>query len=193
MNNGNMENVKTKKSRKWLTIVLPCACLIAIAAVLAVIFIGRSPESTARKVVRASLDGDGEGLVHLLPGDYIRALAENEGVRKGIIRDELEDRFDNELEFLEDRVNDDTLRITSVASRELSGDEEDRAEELYRDHGVEIKDAGLVTVSFTVRADGSSHQVSLDIPIIKSGWFWYFDALSADLGRALGEALGISQ
>ncbi len=172
---------KKKAGGRW-AVLAACVGVAVLAAILIFAFSGRSAESTAKKFLRAYLDGDSEEIVDLMPKRIIRELADEKGVRTRDMREFLEEVFEDEF-FTDDMADDSRVKIDSVAFLDISETEKASVREMYRAYGVKVRDAGKVRVNYSIRG-AANDTGSVEIPVVKVGRSWYYDGQRFDLGTA---------
>lgn len=151
------------------------AGLLVIVIALIFIFSGRSCDGLIDDFVDASLSGDAEKIISLMPEsmvDYI-AKTEYDGDKEEMIYD-LEDNLDRFL----DKIDDSGIK-TSDISYEIKDsedmDEDDIADinKEYRRAKLDVKEGKKIDIKVKVQMDGNEMSNTLSVNAVKIGRSWY--------------------
>lgn len=164
-----------KKEKKFL------GKFIAILVVLGIVITGfmlltsRSYEGLVKDYVKATINGDAEKIVSLMPDSLVDYIAEEEydGDKKEMIYD-IEDEFDDMVEQLEDYGVD--LKTISYEILEVEEMDEDKIDDLcdeYRRAELKIKEGKELKVELKIPMDGQERTNSIYIDVVKIGRSWY--------------------
>lgn len=177
-NYGNSSGKGNKKKKIAVAIV-------GIAVILAVVLLiknvaGRSYKKTVKIYVKASLSGDAEELIDLMPEEMIDKTFEEEGfLNKEEMAEELEETLEEYLDNLDDyygkgwKYSYEIVDETDYSISELRELRMDLKEDY--DIRLDIEEAKEVEVELEVTSkDGeTSNTTSMGIDVIKIGNKWY--------------------
>lgn len=168
-------SLPVKKEKKFI------GKFIAILVVLGIVITGfmlltsRSYEALVKDYVKATINGDAEKIVSLMPESLVDYIAEEEydGDKKEMIYD-LEDEFDDMVEQLEDYgVDLKTISYEILEVEEMDEDEIDDLCDEYRRAELKIKEGKELKVELKIPMDGQERTNSIYIDVVKIGRSWY--------------------
>ena len=152
-------------------------CIIcALAMILSCTSCGvRSFEALVEKYVEASLNGDAEKIVSLMPESLVEVVAEEEfdGDKEDMIY-ECEDMLDDVVDMLEEYDVDlktITYEITDV--EDMDNDDIDDIEDEYRKARLDIKEGKYIEVELCIPIEGEERTNSIYFEVVKIGSYWY--------------------
>ncbi len=153
--------------------------IIGIIVAAFFLFAGRSYEALVKDYVDATIKGDAEKCVSLMPKSLIEYIADDEydGDKEEMIFD-LEEHLDNLVEQLEDydvNVSDISYKITEVV--DMDEDDIDDIEDEYRRAKLKIKEGKELKVELKIPIDGEERTESTYIDAVKIGRSWYIIGL----------------
>lgn len=164
-----------KKGGRLIGKVIGLIVVVGIIITGAFLLRARSYETVVEDYIQATISGDAEKIISLLPGSLIEYIAEEEydGDKKEMIY-ELEDEFDNIYEQLEEYGIDlKTVSYEILETEDMDADEIDDICDEYRRADLKIKEGKEVEVELKIPVDGEERSTSLYMNIVKIGRSWY--------------------
>lgn len=169
-----------------------CNKMIGIAAVavaaIVVVFLafnllgGRGYESTVTKFLDASLDGDAETIISLLPDEMVDQALEELGYHPSD-RDEAVEELNAALQSAAGSLKEalgDNLKVSYnvVSAEDLSASKLLELRQSYSVYDIDVDGAKEVDVEMTVTATALdlSGTYTLTVPVVQVGRSWYLDA-----------------
>ena len=169
INNAN----KPKKSVLGKLIVA-----IAVMGIIVVAFFvltGRSYEALIKDYVDASIKGDAEKIISLMPDSFIDYIAEEEydGNKDDMIFD-LEDYLDDIVDKIEDYdIDISKISYEIVEVEDMENDDIDDLEDEYRRAKLDIKEGKRLEVELKIPINGKEQTDSIYLDVVKIGRSWY--------------------
>lgn len=167
---------KTKNNGKGIFAVLMAIVLIcAIGFGAFWIFGGRSYESLVKQYVNASMSGDAEKLIKLIPDtlvDYV-VTEEFDGDKKKMI-DDIKDSLEDYTDMLSQygiKASDISYEITNVD--DMDDDDIEYYEEEFKGTGLKIKEGKELEIDLKIPVNGTERTGSMDLSAVKKGNTWY--------------------
>lgn len=164
-----------KKEKKFLGKFIAILVVFGIVITGFILFTSRSYEGLVKDYVKATINGDAEKIVSLMPDSLVDYIAEEEydGDKKEMIYD-LEDKFDDMVEQLEDYgVDLKTISYEILEVEEMDEDEVDDLCDEYRRAELKIKEGKELKVELKIPMDGQERTNSIYIDVVKIGRSWY--------------------
>lgn len=177
--NAGTETLAPKQPYKKTGIIAAAVIVVVIAFVGWLLFGGRGYKATVEEFFDASMDGDIESVLELIPKDVIRSEMESEGFDQGdfeAFAQEAEDELRGMMSFggfVADKMN---LEIDITGDTDITGTELKELQDEYKaQYDVKVKKAKDVHVTVSIDAGILSGAEDVDIPVIKVGRSWYLD------------------
>ena len=160
---------------------------VAVAAIVVVFLAfnllgGRSYESTVTKFLDASLDGDAETIISLLPDEMVDQALEELGYHPSD-RDEAVEELNAALQSAAGSLKEalgDNLKVSYnvVSAEDLSASKLLELRQSYSVYDIDVDGAKEVDVEMTVTATALdlSGTYTLTVPVVQVGRSWYLDA-----------------
>lgn len=167
--------VPTKKKKNVLGKMIAILVVLGIAITGFMLLTSRSYEALVKDYMKATLKGDGEKIVSLMPESLVEYIAKKEydGDKKEMIYD-LEDSLDDMIEKIEDSGADlKTVSYEIVDVEEMDEDEIDDICDEYRRAELKIKEGKELEVKLKIPKDGQEKTNSVYITVVKIGRSWY--------------------
>ena len=162
--------------------------IAAVAVAAIVVFLafnllgGRGYESTVTKFLDASLDGDAETIISLLPDEMVDQALEELGYHPSD-RDEAVEELNAALQSAAGSLKEalgDNLKVSYnvVSAEDLSASELLELRQSYSVYDIDVDGAKEVDVEMTVTATALdlSGTYTLTVPVVQVGRSWYLDA-----------------
>lgn len=186
-----VNTVRTRKKKKSILLwLIPVVMVILAAAVVTLgILTGRTEETAAEMFINASLYGDTEALVELIPEQlYRQALKEinlfadgeaSYGVEdlKAYLQEGFQEIVDETQEDLQWEYGSKWKAVYKIeASEHVTGmDLEMIKQEYLEDYGLKITDATELKIQISIRGEDGRDEETEYIDLIKIGRKWYLD------------------
>ena len=160
---------------------------VAVAAIVVVFLAfnllgGRGYESTVTKFLDASLDGDAETIISLLPDEMVDQALEELGYHPSD-RDEAVEELNAALQSAAGSLKEalgDNLKVSYnvVSAEDLSASKLLELRQSYSVYDIDVDGAKEVDVEMTVTATALdlSGTYTLTVPVVQVGRSWYLDA-----------------
>lgn len=164
-----------KKEKKFIGKLIMVLALLGISITAFMLLTSRSYEALVKDYVKATMNGDAEKIVSLMPDSLVDYIAEKEyeGDKKEMIFD-LEDELDGMVEQLEDYgVDLKTISYEILEVEEMDEDEIDDLCDEYRRAELKIKEGKELKVELKIPMDGQERTNSIYIDVVKIGRSWY--------------------
>lgn len=159
---------KKKKSRKkWMFVLVPVTVLMLV--LLIPLTSGRKAGDTAEKLIKSFMEGDAQGVIDLVPEEFLKTEAEEAGIT-----------LQEEKEMLLGEMEPTDLKGMKISAKadhdSAYGDEEknDIISE-YQQYGIKVKDARKTAVMVTMSYLDDKLGFTMYIPLIQLGRDWYVD------------------
>lgn len=141
------------------------------------VFGGGGYEDVVDDFMDSVFDGDAEGIVDCLPDEVIRMIAEDEGVTKRELIEEMQDGLDEVFGYMPSGVK---FSHKIVYTEDVRGENLEYVKELYSEIGAKVTDAKIVEVEMTVSAMGMTESTEVELGVVKIGGSWYIDVESME-------------
>ena len=159
----------SKKRLGWLALAIS---LVAILAVLALIFVIKTPRSTVNKFFNGFIQGDAARVVKLLPKDVQNSLLGQDGAYA-----KFEEKLNQSLNKLAETGLSYSFKATHVD--ELKEEDYAALEKHYADtYGRIISDAKNVEVRITAIGGEEDVYSTATLRVVRIGVRWYLDIVS---------------
>lgn len=168
-------SMPVKKEKKFIGKLIVVLALLGILSTAFMLLTSRSYEALVKDYVKATINGDAEKIVSLMPDSLVDYIAEKEyeGDKKEMIFD-LEDELDSMVEQLEDYgVDLKTISYEILEVEEMDEDEIDDLCDEYRRAELKIKEGKELKVELKIPMDGQERTNSIYIDVVKIGRSWY--------------------
>ena len=176
-----LEDTSSGRSRRYKKVgIAALAALIGVAAVvLILIFTGgrRGAGETAEKFVTALFQGDGETMVELIPDGLLREMADEGDISLRQMKRQLAQQFCTRFEGVTDITEGMKVIATAQGERDFTRSDRRYILDYYDEMDVNVKDAKLVLVRFSIKAGGEALEPDdpVEVPVIRVGRSWYVD------------------
>ncbi len=171
-----------RQSYRKTGIIAVVAAVVVIALVGWLLFGGRGYKATVEQFLDASMDGDVQGVMKLIPNDVIESAMESQGLDKADMEefvDQAEDELEGMLAFGGTMAKNMNLDVDITGDTDITGEELKTLQQEYKDNcNVKVKQAKYVHVNVSLDAGILSGAQDVDIPVIKVGRSWYLDVYS---------------
>lgn len=148
-------------------IIIGAAALVVVI-ILFFVFGTRSANSTAKKAVKAMINGDAKTIVNLMPDKVIK----ESGMKKKELIEVMEDKMPN----MSGLAKGMKMKIVGVEKEELKSAELRELKELYKDeYKINISGAVTAKVKYKATVFGVESTNTLPITLVKIGLKWYVD------------------
>lgn len=180
--NKTNSNMKKPIRNVW-KIGIVAIVAIAIIAIGVSAFGGRSYEETVEDHFNALTAGDGQAIIDLFPEETIDYVLDEAGYDDNELDEMIMDlsaRLQEDWGEFDDRYGDAwDVTYTILNDVEMTGSDLDSLTTMYSQMDVKISAAREVEIETVVNANGEEvADLTMDIPLIKSGKNWYIDALN---------------
>lgn len=158
------------------------AAVVVVVLLFSILFGGQSYKKAVGNYVESIFDADGKQFLSTLPDKVVKAIGKDFDMSKR----ELANYIDEELEDLTDELEYYLGDNYSVKHKIIDTDKYDTDDlkwikRSYRELGINVKDAMIVTVRLTIRAGGMTESEEIEIGVIKVGNSWYVDFENTDM------------
>lgn len=150
---------------------------IAILVVLLIALSGRSANATVKKYVKASLSGDVDKIVKLIPEDALDTALYESKMDEEEAMEYIEKKYSKMHDQLYEVMGDDwKYSFKIVDDDDVSKKELREIQELYEeDCDLKVKAAKMIEIELTIKFDGNKATGKMEIPVVKIGRSWYLD------------------
>lgn len=169
---NNDSKISANKSFNKKFLFIPIFIIIIIVALLTS---GRSYNSLIKTYFEASLDGDSEKLISLIPESVVEYIVEEEydGDKEDFIAD-----LDDTLEYFTDLLDENEIELSDVSyeiieENTLDEEEINDIEDEYRKCDLKIKEGKEVEFEIKIPIDGDEKTNTGYFNVVKSGRSWY--------------------
>lgn len=139
------------------------------------VFGGGSYEDVVDDFIEAIFDGDAKGVVDCLPDQVMDYLAEEEGVSKRELTEELQDGLDEIFEYMPSGLK---VSHKIVYTEDVYGEDLRDLKEEYEEIGIRVTAAKCVEVEMIASYMGMSESTEVELYVVEIGGSWYIDVES---------------
>lgn len=176
------DSIQSSQRNKMIGIAAVAAAAIVVVFLAFNLLGGRGYESTVTKFLDASLDGDAETIISLLPDEMVDQALEELGYHPSD-RDEAVEELNAALQSAAGSLKEalgDNLKVSYnvVSAEDLSASELLELRQSYSVYDIDVDGAKEVDVEMTVTATALdlSGTYTLTVPVVQVGRSWYLDA-----------------
>lgn len=176
------DSIQSSQRNKMIGIAVVAAAAIVVVFLAFNLLGGRGYESTVTKFLDASLDGDAETIISLLPDEMVDQALEELGYHPSD-RDEAVEELNAALQSAAGSLKEalgDNLKVSYnvVSAEDLSASELLELRQSYSVYDIDVDGAKEVDVEMTVTATALdlSGTYTLTVPVVQVGRSWYLDA-----------------
>ena len=176
------DSIQSSQRNKMIGIAVVAAAAIVVVFLAFNLLGGRGYESTVTKFLDATLDGDAETIISLLPDKMVDQALEELGYHPSD-RDQAVEELDAALQSAAGSLKEalgDNLKVSYnvVSAEDLSASELLELRQSYSVYDIDVDGAKEVDVEMTVTATALdlSGTYTLTVPVVQVGRSWYLDA-----------------
>ena len=176
------DSIQSSQRNKMIGIAAVAVAAIVVVFLAFNLLGGRGYESTVTKFLDASLDGDAETIISLLPDKMVDQALEELGYHPSD-RDEAVEELNAALQSAAGSLKDalgDNLKVSynGVGAEALSASKLLELRQSYSVYDIDVDGAKEVDVEMTVTATALdlSGTYTLTVPVVQVGRSWYLDA-----------------
>lgn len=176
------DSIQSSQRNKMIGIAAVAAAAIVVVFLAFNLLGGRGYESTVTKFLDASLDGDAETIISLLPDEMVDQAMEELGYHPSD-RDEAVEELNAALQSAAGSLKEalgDNLKVSYnvVSAEDLSASKLLELRQSYSVYDIDVDGAKEVDVEMTVTATALdlSGTYTLTVPVVQVGRSWYLDA-----------------
>lgn len=176
------DSIQSSQRNKMIGIAAVAVAAIVVVFLAFNLLGGRSYESTVTKFLDASLDGDAETIISLLPDEMVDQALEELGYHPSD-RDEAVEELNAALQSAAGSLKEalgDNLKVSYnvVSAEDLSASKLLELRQSYSVYDIDVEGAKEVDVEMTVTATALdlSGTYTLTVPVVQVGRSWYLDA-----------------
>ena len=176
------DSIQSSQRNKMIGIAAVAVAAIVVVFLAFNLLGGRGYESTVTKFLDASLDGDAETIISLLPDEMVDQALEELGYHPSD-RDEAVEELNAALQSAAGSLKEalgDNLKVSYnvVSAEDLSASKLLELRQSYSVYGIDVDGAKEVDVEMTVTATALdlSGTYTLTVPVVQVGRSWYLDA-----------------
>ncbi len=176
------DSIQSSQRNKMIGIAAVAAAAIVVVFLAFNLLGGRGYESTVTKFLDASLDGDAETIISLLPDKMVDQALEELGYHPSD-RDQAVEELDAALQSAAGSLKEalgDNLKVSYnvVSAEDLSASKLLELRQSYSVYDIDVDGAKEVDVEMTVTATALdlSGTYTLTVPVVQVGRSWYLDA-----------------
>ena len=176
------DSIQSSQRNKMIGIAAVAAAAIVVVFLAFNLLGGRGYESTVTKFLDASLDGDAETIISLLPVEMVDQALEELGYHPSD-RDEAVEELNAALQSAAGSLKEalgDNLKVSYnvVSAEDLSASKLLELRQSYSVYDIDVDGAKEVDVEMTVTATALdlSGTYTLTVPVVQVGRSWYLDA-----------------
>lgn len=176
------DSIQSSQRNKMIGIAAVAAAAIVVVFLAFNLLGGRGYESTVTKFLDATLDGDAETIISLLPDKMVDQALEELGYHPSD-RDQAVEELDAALQSAAGSLKDalgDNLKVSYnvVSAEDLSASKLLELRQSYSVYDIDVDGAKEVDVKMTVTATALdlSGTYTLTVPVVQVGRSWYLDA-----------------
>lgn len=176
------DSIQSSQRNKMIGIAAVAAAAIVVVFLAFNLLGGRGYESTVTKFLDASLDGDAETIISLLPDEMVDQAMEELGYHPSD-RDQAVEELNAALQSAAGSLKEalgDNLKVSYnvVSAEDLSASKLLELRQSYSVYDIDVDGAKEVDVEMTVTATALdlSGTYTLTVPVVQVGRSWYLDA-----------------
>lgn len=176
------DSIQSSQRNKMIGIAAVAAAAIVVVFLAVNLLGGRGYESTVTKFLDATLDGDAETIISLLPDKMVDQALEELGYHPSD-RDEAVEELNAALQSAAGSLKEalgDNLKVSYnvVSAEDLSASKLLELRQSYSVYDIDVDGAKEVDVEMTVTATALdlSGTYTLTVPVVQVGRSWYLDA-----------------
>lgn len=176
------DSIQSSQRNKMIGIAAVAAAAIVVVFLAFNLLGGRGYESTVTKFLDATLDGDAETIISLLPDKMVDQALEELGYHPSD-RDEAVEELNAALQSAAGSLKEalgDNLKVSYnvVSAEDLSASKLLELRQSYSVYDIDVEGAKEVDVEMTVTATALdlSGTYTLTVPVVQVGRSWYLDA-----------------
>ncbi len=176
------DSIQSSQRNKMIGIAAVAAAAIVVVFLAFNLLGGRGYESTVTKFLDATLDGDAETIISLLPDKMVDQALEELGYHPSD-RDEAVEELNAALQSAAGSLKEalgDNLKVSYnvVSAEDLSASKLLELRQSYSVYDIDVDGAKEVDVEMTVTATALdlSGTYTLTVPVVQVGRSWYLDA-----------------
>lgn len=176
------DSIQSSQRNKMIGIAAVAVAAIVVVFLAFNLLGGRGYESTVTKFLDASLDGDAETIISLLPDEMVDQALEELGYHPSD-RDEAVEELNAALQSAAGSLKEalgDNLKVSYnvVSAEDLSASKLLELRQSYSVYDIDVEGAKEVDVEMTVTATALdlSGTYTLTVPVVQVGRSWYLDA-----------------
>lgn len=176
------DSIQSSQRNKMIGIAAVAVAAIVVVFLAFNLLGGRSYESTVTKFLDATLDGDAETIISLLPDKMVDQALEELGYHPSD-RDQAVEELDAALQSAAGSLKEalgDNLKVSYnvVSAEDLSASKLLELRQSYSVYDIDVDGAKEVDVEMTVTATALdlSGTYTLTVPVVQVGRSWYLDA-----------------
>lgn len=176
------DSIQSSQRNKMIGIAAVAVAAIVVVFLAFNLLGGRGYESTVTKFLDASLDGDAETIISLLPDEMVDQALEELGYHPSD-RDEAVEELNAALQSVAGSLKEalgDNLKVSYnvVSAEDLSASKLLELRQSYSVYDIDVDGAKEVDVEMTVTATALdlSGTYTLTVPVVQVGRSWYLDA-----------------
>ena len=176
------DSIQSSQRNKMIGIAAVAAAAIVVVFLAVNLLGGRGYESTVTKFLDATLDGDAETIISLLPDEMVDQALEELGYHPSD-RDEAVEELNAALQSAAGSLKEalgDNLKVSYnvVSAEDLSASKLLELRQSYSVYDIDVDGAKEVDVEMTVTATALdlSGTYTLTVPVVQVGRSWYLDA-----------------
>ena len=183
---GNQPTRGAVKKNRNIGLFAVIAGVVALVAVLVLLFGGRSAKSTVKKYMNASIDADAAKIMKLIPKKVINEAKDEMDMDKDDWNDYIDDlseSIQDNYDWIEDYYGG-KLKITYeiVDEEDVDKDDLEDIQDDYKDEfDIKVKDAKEIEVEMTMKIGSEKQETTVTVALIKVGNTWYLDIMNMDL------------
>ena len=176
------DSIQSSQRNKMIGIAAVAVAAIVVVFLAFNLLGGRGYESTVTKFLDATLDGDAETIISLLPDKMVDQALEELGYHPSD-RDQAVEELDAALQSAAGSLKEalgDNLKVSYnvVSAEDLSASKLLELRQSYSVYDIDVDGAKEVDVEMTVTATALdlSGTYTLTVPVVQVGRSWYLDA-----------------
>ena len=176
------DSIQSSQRNKMIGIAAVAAAAIVVVFLAVNLLGGRGYESTVTKFLDATLDGDAETIISLLPDKMVDQALEELGYHPSD-RDQAVEELDAALQSAAGSLKEalgDNLKVSYnvVSAEDLSASKLLELRQSYSVYDIDVDGAkeGDVEMTVTATALDLSGTYTLTVPVVQVGRSWYRDA-----------------
>lgn len=153
------------------------AAVVAVLIILLIAFSGRSAKSTVKKYIQASLSGEVEKIMKLIPEEALNTALYESKMDEDEAMEYIENKYSQMYDQLNELMDDDWKYSFKIVDEDDASKKELREiQEDYEDNcDLTVKAAKMIEVELTIKFDGNKGTAKMKIPVVKIGSSWYLD------------------